>query len=180
MSLVQGKTKPWSWCGAAARSWRHTLSRKPIRADASFRFCRGGSEPEGCIWVVVDVIGIGYNFALHLADLGFPVVQFNAGHRPIDTERFTNLKAEAYWQLREHMEKGAVSGLNDLETEAQLSAILYRPTSSGRTEIESKEEARKRGQSSPDRAEALVMAFLKVVLREETVVFSDRVTISQF
>ena len=131
-------------------------------------------------WVVVDVIGIGYNFALHLADLGFPVVQFNAGHRPIDTERFTNLKAEAYWQLREHMEKGAISGLNDLETEAQLSAILYRPTSSGRTEIESKEEARKRGQSSPDRAEALVMAFLKVVLREETVVFSDRVTISQF
>ena len=61
--------------------------------------------------------------------------------------------------------------MNHLETEAQLSAILYRPTSSGRTEIESKEEARKRGQSSPDRAEALVMAFLKVVLREETVVF---------
>jgi|SRR5579864_7332700 len=85
-------------------------------------------------WVLVDVIGIGYNFALHLADLGFPVVQFNAGHRPIDIERFTNLKAEAYWQLREHMESGAISGLNDLETEAQLSGILYRPTSSGRTD----------------------------------------------
>ena len=131
-------------------------------------------------WVVVDVVGIGYNFALHLNDLGFPVVQFNAGHRPIDPERFTNLKAEAYWQLREHMENGSICGLNDLETEAQLSAILYRPTSNGRTEIESKEEARKRGQSSPDRAEAMIMAFYKIVLREQAIPFGDRVTISRF
>jgi phage terminase large subunit len=129
-------------------------------------------------WVVVDSVGIGYNFALHLHDLGFPVVLFNAGQRAIDAERFTNLKAEAYWQLREHMEGGAISRLNDLETEAQLSAILYRPTSSGRIEIESKADARKRGQSSPDRAEALVMAFYKVVLREQTLVFSNPVHIS--
>jgi hypothetical protein len=122
--------------------------------------------------VLVDVVGIGYNFALHLADLGFPVWQFNAGHRPIDTDRFVNAKAEAYWGLREWMERGAVCKLDDLETEAQLSSILYRPTSSGRTEIESKEDARKRGQSSPDRAEALVMAFLKIVPREQTFVFS--------
>jgi hypothetical protein len=131
-------------------------------------------------WVVVDVIGIGYNFALHLADLGFPVVQFNAGHRAIDAERFTNLKAEAYWQLREHMESGAICGLNDLDTEAQLAGILYRPTSSGRTEIESKDDARKRGQSSPDRAEALVMAFYKIILRHQTVVYGERKVISQF
>jgi phage terminase large subunit len=130
--------------------------------------------------VVVDVVGIGYNFALHLADLGFPVVQFNAGFRPIDTERFTNLKAEAYWGLREHMESGAVCGLNDLETEAQLSAILYRATPSGKTEIESKEDARKRGQSSPDRAEALVMAFCRIVPREQTVYFGERVQISAY
>jgi phage terminase large subunit len=130
--------------------------------------------------VLVDVIGIGYNFAFHLADLGFPVVQFNAGFRPIDTERFTNLKAEAYWQLREHMESGAICGLNDLETEAQLAGILYRPTSSGRTEIESKDDARRRGQRSPDRAEALVLAFYKIVLREQTVVYGERKVISQF
>ena len=131
-------------------------------------------------YVVVDSVGIGYNFALHLHDLGFPVVQFNAGQRPIDPERFANLKAEAYWHLREHMESGAICGLNDLETEAQLSAILYRPTSSGRTEIESKEEARKRGQSSPDRAEALVMAFYKIVLRQQTVYYGERVQISPY
>jgi hypothetical protein len=57
-------------------------------------------------------------------------------------ERFANAKAEAYWGLRECMERGEVCRLNDLETEAQLSAILYRATPSGKTEIESKEEAR--------------------------------------
>ena len=128
--------------------------------------------------VVVDVVGIGYNFALHLADLGFPVWQFNAGHRPMDLERFTNAKAESYWGLREHMESGVICRLNDLETEAQLSAILYRATPNGRTEIESKEDARKRGQSSPDRAEALVMAFCKIVPREQTFYLSSPVSIS--
>ena len=130
--------------------------------------------------VVVDVVGIGYNFALHLADMGFTVFQFNAGFRPMDTDRFVNSKAEAYWGLREWMELGQICRLNDLETEAQLSAILYRATSSGKTEIESKEDARKRGQSSPDRAEALVMAFCRIVPREQRVVYGEHVEISQF
>jgi hypothetical protein len=130
--------------------------------------------------VIVDAVGIGYNFALHLADLGFRVILFNAGYRAIDADRFANAKAEAYWGLREHMEAGSVCGLNDLETEAQLSAILYRLTSSGRTEVESKEDAKKRGQSSPDRAEALVMAFARIAPREQTFYIGERVTISEF
>jgi phage terminase large subunit len=80
----------------------------------------------------------------------------------------------------QRVERGEICRLNDLETEAQLSAILYRATPSGKTEIESKEDARKRGQSSPDRAEALVMAFCKIVPREQTFVFNERVLISQF
>jgi hypothetical protein len=78
------------------------------------------------------------------------------------------------------MEQGAICGLNDLETEAQLSAILYKATASGRTEIESKDDARRRGQSSPDRAEALVMAFVKIVPRGQTFVFNERVQISPY
>jgi phage terminase large subunit len=130
--------------------------------------------------VAVDAVGIGYNFALHLADLDFPVFLFNAGQRPTDTERFVNLKAESHWGLRERMERGDVCGLDDLETEAQLSALLYGATPSGKTEIESKENARKRGQSSPDRAEALVMAFCRIVPPEQTVALGERVVISRF
>jgi hypothetical protein len=92
-----------------------------------------------------------YNFAQHIADQGFDVYLFNAGHRAIDNERFANSKAETYWSLREWMQQGAVSGLNDLETEAQLSSIRYHTTTSGQTAIKSKEDARKHGVRSPDR-----------------------------
>jgi len=128
--------------------------------------------------VMVDEVGIGYNFALHLADQGFPVWRFNAGRRPVDAERFVNAKAEVYWNLRECLERREICMLNDLETEAQLSGVLYRTTGSGKIEIESKEDARKRGVSSPDRAEALAMAFWRIVPREQTFLYGERVVIS--
>jgi phage terminase large subunit len=129
--------------------------------------------------IVVDSVGIGYNFAQHISDQGFKVYLFNAGHRAIDDERFANAKAESYWSLREWMERGAICGLDDIETEAQLSSVFYRTTPSGRTEIESKEEGRSRRQASPDRAEAMVLAFWPVVPREQVLVFDDRVEISR-
>lgn len=114
--------------------------------------------------VVVDVVGIGYNFALHLADQGFPVYGFNAGARAIDTTQFANQKAEAHWTLRSYLQDNLVSQLADEETQAQLSTIRYRENSRGLTEIESKDQRNKRGiPGSPDRAESLIMAFMRVV-----------------
>lgn len=130
--------------------------------------------------VLVDAVGIGYNFAQHIVDQGFTVYLFNAGQRAIDSERFANAKAETYWSLREWMQRGAISGLNDLETEAQLSSIRYRTTPSGQTAIESKEDARKRGVRSPDRAEAMVLAFWRVVPREQIIDFTQPVEISRY
>lgn len=122
--------------------------------------------------VVVDVIGIGYNFALHLADQGFPVYGFNAGARPIDTLQFVNQKAEAHWTFRTYLERNEVSNLTDEETAAQLSTIRYRENSRGLTEIESKDERNKRGiPGSPDRAESTIDAFLTVRPAERGAVF---------
>ena len=130
--------------------------------------------------VVVDAVGIGYHVATHLADQGHDVYAFNAGSTAIDSEHFVNAKAEAYWSLRESLERGAIAGLTDEEMQAQLAGIRYRHTPSGRVEIESKEDAKKRGQQSPDRAEALVLAFARVVPRTQTVAFSVPVTISRY
>jgi hypothetical protein len=128
--------------------------------------------------VVVDAVGIGYHVATHLADQGYDVRAFNAGGAPLDAEHFVNAKAETYWCLREWLERGGVAGLTDEETQAQLAGIRYRHTAAGRVEIESKDDAKKRGQSSPDRAEALVMAFARVVPRQQTVVWSAPYSIS--
>lgn len=124
--------------------------------------------------VVVDVVGIGYNFALHVADQGFPVAGFQSGGRAIDPSQFVNQKAEAHWTLRSYMKDGLVSGLTDEETAAQLSTIRYRENSRGLTEIEKKEERNARGiPGSPDRAESLVMAFLRYRPARTTEVLTD-------
>jgi len=109
--------------------------------------------------VNVDSIGIGYNFALHLQDLGFPVELINVGEPSRDAEKFANAKAEFYWGLRMRFEAGDVSGLDDELVISQLAGIRYRHNPRGQIQIESKEEARKRGVKSPDRAEAIMLAF---------------------
>lgn len=131
--------------------------------------------------VVVDVVGIGYNFGLHLADMGFAVMGFNAGGEPLDKEQFVNAKAESYFRLRDMYRENYIShteGTTDEEAEAQLSGLKYFETSRGQTMIERKEEARKRGESSPDRAEAEMMAFCRVTPKEQTILFGGYEQIS--
>jgi hypothetical protein len=74
-------------------------------------------------------------------------------------ERFANLKAEPYWGLRECFEKGEVGGLKDEQAISQLATIRYSYNPRGQLLIESKEDARKRGIKSPDRAEAMMLAY---------------------
>lgn len=65
--------------------------------------------------VNVDATGIGYNFALHLADThgllnqGGTVQLVNVGDASIDPGRYANLKAELYWSLHEIIREGLVT-----------------------------------------------------------------------
>ena len=110
----------------------------------------------------VDSAGIGYYLHKHLQDLGFPSNAVNVGESPADKEQFVNLKAELYWGLRMRAKSGDLAGLADETTISQLASIRWKPNSRGQTEIESKEAMRKRGVKSPDRAEAIMLAFAKV------------------
>jgi phage terminase large subunit len=109
--------------------------------------------------VKVDSIGIGYNFAMHLGDHGFPVELVNVGQPAHDKARFANLKAENFWGLRERLQAGELAGLTDDHTISQLGTIRWKATPQGKIAIESKDEMRSRGVKSPDRAEALMLAF---------------------
>jgi hypothetical protein len=122
--------------------------------------------------VVVDTVGIGYNFALRLVDAGFGpyVFGFVGNGRALDAAMFRDAKSEAYFAARDWLKAGLVSGLSDDECEAQLSTMLYRENSRGLTEIWSKDEMRSKfGVQSPDRAEALIMAFCRIVPAEQQI-----------
>jgi len=111
------------------------------------------------IEVNIDSCGIGYYMARHLEDLGFVVSDVNVGNAPSDREKYSNLKAELYWALRMRLESSEMSGLLDKTAIAQLASIRYKTDPRGRIVIESKDDARKRGVKSPDRAEAIMLAF---------------------
>ena len=118
--------------------------------------------------VNVDSAGIGYFLGKHLQDLGFPARLVNVGRSASDAERYVNLKAEFYWGMRSRFSAGEVAGLTDDLAIAQLAGILYRHDARGRVVIESKDEARRRGVKSPDRAEALMLAFARPALAWQT------------
>lgn len=96
------------------------------------------------------------------------------GQREITAkERYANLKAEITWQLRDRFQSGDIDLDGDEDTQVQASTIKYEITSRGLMAIESKEDLEKRlnkmegatGQSgSPDRFDALVLAFADVPL----------------
>jgi hypothetical protein len=111
---------------------------------------------------VVDEVGVGAGVLDRLAEMGLPVEGFNGGERPDDVEAFVNARAESYWRLREMFEQGAIDlDPVDEELAAQLCSIKWDVDSRGRVRVERKEDMRRRGLPSPDRADALAMALLE-------------------
>jgi hypothetical protein len=109
---------------------------------------------------VVDVPGVGGGVVDRLVELGLPVTPYNGGEAPFDKERFVNARAEDYWTLRELFETGEVDiDPDDDKLAAQLGSIKWAVDSRGRIKIESKDDMRKRGLPSPDRADTAAMAF---------------------
>lgn len=117
---------------------------------------------KGLASVNVDTAGIGHYYALALQDAELPVRHVNVGASPTTDkakEKFANLRAQMFWSFREIVSEGRFAGLADQKTLAQLAGIRYEHDVRGRVAIEKKDDARKRGVKSPDRAEAVALAF---------------------
>lgn len=127
----------------------------------------GGSPPphslsgaRHCL-IKVDSIGLGAGVVDRLRELGLPAAGVNVARRAWDPERFERRRDELYFALRERFRRGEIA-LDDEPTAAQLSSLRFRYTSGGQLVVESKEELRARGLRSPDRADALMLAFAPV------------------
>lgn len=107
----------------------------------------------------VDSVGVGAGVVDRLRGDNLPVVGLNAGWSARDGERFANARAEWYWGLRERFEAGDIALPRDDELAAQLASLRWRPDARGRVTIESKDDMRRRGLSSPDKADAVMMAY---------------------
>ncbi|MCK9592329.1 MAG: hypothetical protein M0Q91_10025 [Methanoregula sp.] len=107
----------------------------------------------------IDSVGIGAGVYDRLNEQNLPVMEMQAGGISSDPERYANLRAEWWWGLRQRFEDGDIDIEDDEEMISQLANIKYKVTSKGQILIESKDDMKKRGMSSPDEADALMMVF---------------------
>ena len=110
--------------------------------------------------VVIDEVGIGAGVVDRLRERGYRIQAINVGRAARDGQHHANLRAEGYWQLRKLFLDGGVDIPSDKELVGQLAALKYSFNSMGQVVIESKEEMRRRGVPSPDKADAMMLAFL--------------------
>lgn len=84
-------------------------------------------------------------------------------------ERFLNLRAQLYWELREKFEKNEIAIPSDgfgEELANELSQIKFKILPGGKIKIELKEELKKRLLRSPDLADALMVSYGSPTLSE--------------
>jgi phage terminase large subunit len=109
--------------------------------------------------ILVDVIGLGAGVADRLRELGLPARGINVAESAALTERFGNLRAELWWEAREWFSAKDCALAGDEELGAELVDVKYKFTSSGKIQIESKDDIKKRSRRSPDIADAFILTF---------------------
>lgn len=127
--------------------------------------------------VKVDDDGVGGGVTDRLKEvvreenLPFDIIPVRNGSKPEDNH-FENLGTEIWAKLKETLEEnlsnhlqGSESNIqlpNDDKLISQLTTRKYKMTSKGKIALERKEEMKKRGLDSPDRADAVVLAFVEI------------------
>jgi len=111
----------------------------------------------------VDVGGVGSSAYDHLRLLGYGHLMHpcDFGSSP-DDERFLNKRAEIWWRMAEWLKKAPANLPIDPELVGELTGPSFKYASRGKQTkfiLESKEDMRKRGIPSPNKADALAMTF---------------------
>lgn len=137
-----------------ARSTMVTAGRMKVAMEETF----------GQVPCHVDVIGVGGGVYDRLKELDCPVAEFRSNEKALDEKRFTDRRSELFWAIRTGLERGEIDLPSDGEDDkliAQLGAMKFEYTSSGKIKVESKEDMAERGLPSPDRADALMHSFAR-------------------
>ncbi len=118
------------------------------------------ARQEKCDLVLVDETGVGggvYDRIGEAGVRGLIGVQFGGKTQGLEGDRYQNLKAQLFWRLREALREGRLCLPADTVLTEQLACLRYNMDEFGHIRLERKEELRRRGIASPDRADAVAM-----------------------
>jgi hypothetical protein len=112
-----------------------------------------------------DSGGLGGPVLDFMRSAGLNVVDVNAGSKTHHPEDFVILRDELWWSFRDRFRDQSLTIHPDCDPREvsilrlQVSALFYDYDMRGRIKVESKEQAKKRGVTSPDLADAGCLAF---------------------
>jgi hypothetical protein len=117
--------------------------------------------------LVVDDAGLGGGVTDRLRELKYKIQAFNgAGASP--NPAYLNARCDAFFNLKDMIDRQQIKIMNDFELQEQLLSIKIKYRSNELKSIVSKEDMRKEGLKSPDRADAIAMCcyYKDCVIRE--------------
>jgi hypothetical protein len=150
--------------------------------------------------VKIDSIGVGWGVASILEKWqdeqmhNSEIIKVNVAERASDSTKFSNQRAEMWWNGRQMLQPTVVADPGgeepkrtqqmirlevDSKVLAQLSAPQYKSASSGGIAIEKKADMKKRAVGSPDRAEAILLALFEPPGKKVVPDFAFDVDLSQ-
>ena len=105
---------------------------------------------------VIDDVGVGGGVVDSCRELGLDIVAFIANAKPKDEDMYADARTEAYFILRDLIETQRLKIADDEELIDELLTLRFK-YKKGRRVLVSKDEMRKEGVKSPDKADALMM-----------------------
>lgn len=116
----------------------------------------------------VDVIGIGAGVVDRAREMKLPVVGINVAESASVSDKYERLRDEMWFAGREWLEARDCKLCEDDALIAELTTAKYTILSSGKIKVESKSDMKKRGVSSPNRADAWLMTFARVAMPKQS------------
>jgi phage terminase large subunit len=107
--------------------------------------------------ILVDSIGIGAGVCDRLMELGLPTRGINVSESAAMTEQYINLRAELWFKGASWFARKDSNLANDEELAAELVQPRFKYASNGKRQVESKDDMKKRGVPSPNRADAFLL-----------------------
>lgn len=106
----------------------------------------------------VDVIGIGAGVVDRLSEMGLPVFGINVAESASEDGKYARLRDELWFRGREWLEaRDCRLHPDDDALVGELTTLRYGILSNGKIKVEGKDEAKKRGIQSPNRADAWLL-----------------------
>jgi hypothetical protein len=145
------------YCGGKSRSVFYGMDTQILGGRVQEAIDR--ESPDA---VVIDGDGIGGSVYDFLKARGYDrkttLIEFHGGHKPDDPEKYLNMRAQVWGDMRDWLDGGQIPDDPEMDTDLTGPDYGYHPTR-GCLELEKKDDMRARGVDSPDLGDALSLTF---------------------